>query len=155
VAAPGSPPPALLSPTPLPGADLVACAGELRGLMEELVELTGCGTAWGARVLRRNIELALLSPETLDSADNQLDFIEELAEAVWDGADAGFRYAARPAATPEESRRRDERRRAVVERLDEIAHRLCVEAEAWQDRVAAAAEGPPAEAPNPQDDHRS
>src|SRR5215471_6913620 len=81
-----SPPPP--RPTPVPPGELLDRANELQGLLEELAELTGCGAAWGMRVLRRNVELALLSPHTLGTADNQLDFIEELAEALWDGADA-------------------------------------------------------------------
>ncbi len=115
-AEPGAAPQPELARTPVPRAELLTCAGELRGLMEELSELTGCGSAWTVRVLRRNVELALLSPESLDGAENQLDFIEELAEAVC---------------------------------------RLCTEAEAWQDRTAAAAEGRSPETRFPQDDHRS
>jgi hypothetical protein len=137
--------PAAHSPTPLPPADLARCVRELRGLIAELAELADCGGSWGMRVLRRNIELALLSPETLDSAQNQLDFIEELAEAVWDGADAGFRFAARPAPTAEETRRRDDRRRVVVERLDDITHGLCASAEAWRDVSVAGAVPPPSD----------
>jgi len=99
-------------------------------------------------VLRRNVELALLSPETLDSADNQLDFIEELAEAVWDSGDIGFRYAAAPCAgTPAETSRRDERRRAVVRRLDEIAQHICEEAEVWYELAEAALEARAGQAP--------
>jgi hypothetical protein len=139
----------------VPRSELVSYAGELRDLVEQLAELTGSDSAWTARVLRRNVELALLSPETLDSADNQLDFIEELAEAVWDGADVGFRFTVRPARISDERQRREERRRAVVERLDEITHRLCAEAEAWQDRATAAAGGQAEAARYPQDDHRS
>ncbi|HEY4026819.1 MAG TPA: hypothetical protein VGO86_10360 [Candidatus Dormibacteraeota bacterium] len=129
--------PAPHSPTPVPPADLADRVGELQALVAELVELTECGNAWGMRVLRRNIELAHLSPSTLDSAQNQLDFIEELAEAVWDGADAGFRYAAQPGPTPEETRRREDRRRVVVERLDDITHGLCAAAEGWRDTPGA------------------
>src|SRR5437899_2039452 len=113
------------------------------------------GAAWGMRVLRRNVELALLSPHTLDSADNQLDFIEELTEAVWDSGDAGFRHALAPAPTPDETVHREQRRRAVVGRLDEHAHHLCAAAEAWRDQVVATAEAARADAPNPQEAHRS
>jgi hypothetical protein len=133
----------------------VSHARELRDLVEELGELTDGASAWTARLLRRNLELALLSPGTLDNADNQLDFIEELAEAVWDAADVGFRFAVRPAPTAEAAHRWEKRRRVVVERLDEITHRLCAEAEAWQDRAAAAVGWQADTAPYPQDDHRS
>ena len=148
-----NPPP--LQPTPVPPAELLDCARELRGLVEELADLTGCGGAWGMRVLRRNAELALLSPDTLAGADNQLDFIEELAEAVWDGGDGGFRHAVAPSSTPDETARREDRRRAVVVRLDDLAHHLCAAAEVWRDLLVASAEAAAAGLVNPQEDHRS
>jgi hypothetical protein len=148
-----SPPP--LSPTPVPAAEMLDTARELQGLLEELADLTGCGAAWGMRVLRRNVELALLSPLTLDAADNQLDFIEELAEAVWDGGDGGFRQAVAPSPTPDETARREERRRAVIGRLDDLALQLCAAAEAWRDQLVATVEAGGTGAPNPQEDHRS
>jgi hypothetical protein len=123
--------------------------------VDELCTLTGCGSAWTVRVLRRNVELALLAPDTLGRPDNQLDFIEELAEAVWDPADVGFRFAVRPGPTAEETQRREARRRAVVEHLDEIATRLCADAETWHDRAAAAAGDQSPDTRYPQDDHRS
>jgi hypothetical protein len=132
----------------------VTCARELRGLVDELVELTGCGNAWVVRVLRRNVELALLNPDTLRSADNQLDFIEELAEALWDPNDGGCRQAVRPGATPEETAARDERRRAALARMDGIAQALCADAEAWRHALVAAAESPAETAGYPQDAHR-
>lgn len=128
-------------PTPVSPAHLVTCARELRGLVDELVELTGCGNAWGVRVLRRNVELALLGPDTLRTADNQLDFIEELAEALWDAADGGFRQTVTPGGPADETACRDERRRAVLARMDEIAQALCASAEAWRDAVAGAEDG--------------
>jgi hypothetical protein len=143
-----------LRPTPVPPDELVACAGELRELVDELTDLTACAGAWSVRVLRRNIELALLSPETLVGADNQLDFIEELADAVWDGPDAGFREAVIPAATPEETVRREERRQAIVARLDDLTHELCAAAEAWRDLLVATAEAVHAGTGSPQEDHR-
>src|SRR5215472_12749784 len=124
-----APPP---QPTPVPAAELVAHAVDLRALLRELAEVTGCENAWGLRVLKRNVELALASPETLERAENQIDFIEELAEAVWDGADSGFRYAVTPAATPDATRARELRRQAIVDRFDELADRLCKQVERWQ-----------------------
>ena len=121
-----------LQPTPVPAAELVSSAYDVRALLEELAELTGCGNAWGLRVLRRNVELALASPETLDRPENQVDFIEELAEAVWDGADSGFRYAVTPAATRDATHAREERRQAIVDRFDQLADHLCRQVEHWQ-----------------------
>ena len=126
--------------TPVPVSELIASAAEVRSLLKELAELTGCENAWGLRVLRRNVELALLSPETLEGPENQIDFIEELAEAVWDGADSGFRYAVRPAPTADSTHAREERRRAIVERFDHLTDRLCSQVEVWQARQAAATE---------------
>lgn len=133
-------------PTPVLPEELMACAGEVKDLLDELDELSGCGNAWGLRVLRRNVELALASPVTLVSPENQMDFIEELAEAVWDGADSGFRYAVKPADTradaPGGTRTREERRRDIVERFDRLAHDLCVRVERWHELEAAAADAP-------------
>ena len=128
----------------------MACAREVRDLLDELAELSGCGNAWGLRVLRRNVELALASPVTLVSPENQMDFIEELAEAVWDGADSGFRYAVKPADTPagapaeapDGTHTREERRRDIVERFDRLAHDLCMRVEGWHELEAAAADVP-------------
>jgi hypothetical protein len=133
-AAPVGGPPA--PPTPVAADELVAAANRLRPLLAELAELTGTGHAWGLRVLRRNVEIALLSPETLESAENQLDFIEELAEAVWDGGDPGFRLAIPAGPGPQETRTREERRQAIVAQLDELADHLCRRAESWQDLLA-------------------
>lgn len=139
-----APPP----PTPVLPEELTACAREVRDLLDELAELSGCGNAWGLRVLRRNVELALASPVTLASSENQLDFIEELAEAVWDGADSGFRYAVKKADTPPETpdvtRTREERRRGIVERFDRLAHDFCLRVERWHELEAAASDAPPA-----------
>jgi hypothetical protein len=139
--------------TPVAAADLHAEASTLRPLLAELAELAGSGPTWNLRVLRRNVEIALLSPETLRSAENQLDFIEELAEAVWDPSDPGLRAGATAAPGAPEARRR-----AILGHLDRLADRLCREAEEWQRRRAAAAgDGRPETAgpgDNPQSDHR-
>jgi len=129
-------------PTPLPPPELVAHAHEVRGLLDELAALTGSENAWGLRVLRRNVELAVMSPETLDRPENQMDFIEELAEAIWDGADSSFRYAVKPTATQEGARAPEERREAIVARLDRLADQLCKQVEHWQALVGAAADAP-------------
>jgi hypothetical protein len=145
--------------TPLAAARLLAAAGRLRPLLDELARLTGTGHAWGLRVLRRNVEIALRSPETLASAENQLDFVEELAEAVWGDADPGFRLALPAGPSPEATRGSEERRQAIVAHLGRLADELCGEVEAWQRLLSAsgsAAHGDRlAPGGNPQSDHRS
>lgn len=148
------PTPALVAPpTPVPPSELLAHAGEVRALLGELAELTGSENAWGLRVVRRNVELALSNPETLDRAENQMDFIEELTEAVWDGTDSGFRYSAKPAVTPEATRVREERREAVVARLDQLTDQLCKRVEDWQAIEATAAGASADQPPLPQSEH--
>ncbi len=140
-------------------AELLAAAGRLRPLLDELAELTGAGQSWGLRVLRRNVEIALRSPETLATAENQLDFIEELAEAVWDDADPGFRRALPAGPGPEETRAREERRQGIVADLGRLADDLCGTAEGWQRLLSASTwtgrENRPAPRGNPQSGHRS
>jgi len=148
--APGQRPPA----TPVPAAELVAAAAGLRPLLAELAALSGGGQEWSLRVLRRNVELALLSPESLETAENQLDFIEELAEAAWDGSVRGLRQlAGGPGGAGAEARRE-----AIAAELDELADRLCGQAESWQRHRSAFAEDPASdagrEADDPQPEHR-
>jgi hypothetical protein len=141
-------------PTPLPSEALLHHAAEVRDLLDELDALTDSENAWGLRILRRNVELALRSPRTLETAENQMDFVEELAEAVWDGSDPGFRYAVRAADTPAGTRAREARRQEVVERFDRLAGLLCQAVERWRAREAAAAgETPSPTSRNPQDDN--
>jgi hypothetical protein len=129
------PPPA----TPVAPAELLAMAGRLRPLLDELVHLTGAGHAWGVRVLRHNVEVALRRPETLATAANQLDFVEELAGAVWDDADPGFRAALPAGPDLAASQAREARRRTLVAFLDRVTGQLCGEVEGWQRLVTAAA----------------
>lgn len=141
-------------PTPVPPAELAACAVELRALVDELAGLTSCGSAWSVRVLRRNLELALLNPHTLRSAENQLDFIEELAEAVWDGAVQDGSSTSAAALTAQERIGQEERRRLLLGRLDELTHGLCGAAEAWWELAQAAPAAGRTAGSNPQEDHR-
>jgi hypothetical protein len=145
---------ALAAPAaPVPTAELLAWVLEIRRLLEELRGLSDRADSWGMRVLWRNVALAIGRPETLADADNQMDFIEELAEALWDGADTGFRHAGRPAATWEQTLDRERRRSAVVHSLDEVAYRLCRQVESWRRRQ----ERPPWTGPSsglPQGRHR-
>ncbi len=142
------------APVPVPASELVACAAEVRSLLIELTELTGCENSWGLRMLRRNVELALVSPETLDAPENQMDFIEELAEAVWDGADSGFRHAVKPAATADGTLAREERRRVIVDRFDQLTGMLCSKVQRWRAREAAVPAAALADDEHPQPGHR-
>jgi hypothetical protein len=106
--------------------------------------------AWRLQPLRRNVDLALREPETLLTPDNQLDFIEELTEALWqepvDEPDA----SCRPGSTCEDSVRRSELRRSVWERLDASAERMCERVERWHvARVEAPGGGGEARFPSP------
>jgi hypothetical protein len=110
---------------PIPVADLLARAAELRTLLESLAETSDSAGTWGLDGLRRGVAFALRHPESLARLENQVDFVEQVAEAVWDGADPGFRYPGQPGPTLELTLAREKRRRAVVARLDEIARELC------------------------------
>jgi hypothetical protein len=110
---------------PIPVAELLARVAELRTLLESRGAARGTAGTGAQDGLRRSVALALRQPATLTSAENQLDLVEEVADAVWDGADPGFRYPGKPGPTWELTLAREERRRAVVARLDEIARELC------------------------------
>ncbi|HKF75453.1 MAG TPA: hypothetical protein VKF59_04865 [Candidatus Dormibacteraeota bacterium] len=120
------------SPTPVPPPEMAAVAAELRDLVGTLVALTGSANAWGVRALRRNLELAHRCPATLERAENQLDFIEELREAVWDTADPGLRHGLPAGRTEAEAQASAARRRAIVERLDHLVADLCRAVEDWR-----------------------
>src|SRR5262249_38640045 len=120
-----------LERTPIPPAALSAWVAELTALVGELSSLAAGPGGWSLRVLRRNLELARLNPETLLSAENQLDFIEELAEAAWDSDCHDRSCTGSEALTAQQHRGREERRRAALDRLGEIALHLCAAAEGW------------------------
>jgi hypothetical protein len=120
---------------------MAACADEVRDLVEELVALTGAEHTWGVRTLRRNTEIALRNPRTLERSENQMDFVEDLAEAVWAGTEPGYRYAVRPGPGGQDEAAA-ERLQAILDRLDQLAVALCAEVTAWR-RVALAAAGEP------------
>lgn len=111
---------------------MTAVAAELRDLVGTLVALTGSANAWGVRALRRNLELAQRCPTTLERAENQLDFIEELREAVWDTADPGLRHGRPAGGTEAEAQASAARRQAIVERLDRLVAELCRAVEDWR-----------------------
>lgn len=120
--------------TPLASGDLLAVAEELRGLLDELTVVAGAAAAWGLRSLRESVELALATPDALSNADNQVDFVEELVEAVWGSSHWALRGPSAPAATWAETLAGERRRQAVAERLDELASTFCLAVEAWIQR---------------------
>ena len=116
---------------PLPPEELLQEVRQLRGLLDQLVGLSAPGEAWRLQPLRRNVELALERPETLLTAENQLDFIEELTEALWQEPLDELGAGTRPGSSWEENVRREELRRSVWDRLDASAERLCERVERW------------------------
>src|SRR3982074_3315725 len=69
--------------TPIPPAALVKHVRRLGELLEDLDQLQP-GLPPGLETLKRNVLLALDRPESLESPENQLDFVEEFAEALWE-----------------------------------------------------------------------
>ena len=123
---------------PLPPDELLQEVRQLHALLDQLVGLSAPGEAWRLQPLRRNVDLALERPETLLTADNQLDFIEELTEALWQEPMDEPGASCRPGSTWEENLRREELRRSVWDRLDASAELLCERVERWHvARVAA------------------
>jgi hypothetical protein len=134
--------------------ELIACAAEVRGLIDELVTLTGADHAWGVRTLRRNTEIALRNPKTLERPENQMDFVEEMAEAVWGAAEPGFRSALGTGVPTEQIQLDRERLQAIMDRLDGLAVLLCGKVTDWRRQVSAAAgETPRSAARSPQASH--
>jgi hypothetical protein len=124
-------------PTPVPPTVLISDIQGLRRLLDELARLLDRGLPPGLEAFRSDVELALESPESLETAQNQLDFIEEFAEAVWgeplfsltgQGAQPGSR---RPPCCCQvlES----------CEQLDRLSELLCRDAEAWHRRQVISA----------------
>lgn len=124
------------SSLPVPQLELLASVQSLETALEELAGATGSANAWGMRTLRRNVALALERPETLASVENQLDFVEELAAAVWAGGDCAVTHAVAPGRWPAETGVREDLRRSAVTRLDEAVEGLCARVEAWRQREA-------------------
>jgi hypothetical protein len=70
--------------TPIPPATLVQQVRRLGELLDDLIPLLQPGLPPGLATLNRNVRLALDRPESLESSENQLDFVEEFAEALWE-----------------------------------------------------------------------
>ena len=141
-------------PTPLPRDVLLAHADEVRDLVDELAPLTRADHTWGVRTLRRNTEIALRNPRTLESPENQMDFIEELAESVWAGAEPGDPHVVRRGEIPRQVQADVVRLHQLQDRLDQMAVLLCEHVVRWRRQACAAAgEGPRSAGPSPQVRH--
>jgi hypothetical protein len=122
-------------PTPLSPPFLLGEVRRIRNLLEELARFCDPGLPPGLEAFQRDVELALGRPESLDSAQNQLDFIEELASAVWEEplltghGDLDSLDASGP--------------QAHCDQLDRLSEFLCREAESWHRRRTFGAAGTP------------
>jgi hypothetical protein len=119
--------------TPVPPLDLVRHVKELRALLDEVFGLTEARGLWAIRTFSHHVDLALVSPTALISPQNQLDFVDEALDAIWEAAEVGF-GGLRTAQGWEETGRRQQRLDALRGRLEGIADRLCEELETWHRR---------------------
>ena len=137
--------------TPFATEELLEEARQLQRWLDEIAALSASGLPWGLRQQLRNVELALRRPETLASLDNQLDFVEELAEAVWQPqlelATAAPDEPAGQGESNREASARQRRAEALWERLDACAERLCERVERWHRGLQSEAAGFPRERP--------
>jgi hypothetical protein len=132
-----------VSPTPVPPPVLLCEVRQLQSLLAELAGLFDLGLPPILEALRSDVELALKRPESLGAAENQLDFIEEVADAVWgeplpslvDGGEGAPPGGLEP--------HRGSQVLAYWEQLDRLSERLCRQADAWhRKRLVSAAQAP-------------
>ena len=116
--------------TPIPPLDLVRHVKELRALLDEIFGLTEASGLWAIRTLSHHVDLALGSPTALVSTQNQLDFVDEALDAIWEAAELSF-GGLRPAPSREETGRRQQRLDTLRGRLESIADQLCEHLETW------------------------
>jgi hypothetical protein len=76
------------------------------------------------------VDVALVSPTTLISSQNQLDFVNEALVAIWEASEVSF-GGLRPAPSSEEAGSRQERLDSLRGRLESIADQLCEQLETW------------------------
>jgi len=119
--------------TPVPPRDLVRHVKELRALLDEIFGLTEARGLWAVRTLSHHVDLALLSPTTLISSQNQLDFVDEALVAIWEATEVSF-GGLRPAPSWEEASRRQQRLDALRGRFEDIADQLSEQLESWHRR---------------------
>jgi hypothetical protein len=111
---------------PLGPAILLGEIRQLRRLLGELAQLLPLGLPPGLEAVRRDAELALARPDWLESADNQLDLIEEFATAVW-GERPGLSLASWAVLEPPAGNLIQD----SWEKLDRLTEGLCRDAERW------------------------
>jgi hypothetical protein len=119
--------------TPIPPLDLVRHVKELRALLDEIFGLTEASGLWAVRTFSHHVDLALISPTALISPQNQLDFLDEALDAIWEAEELGF-GGLRPAPSREETGRRQQRLDTLRGRLEGIADQLCEHLETWHRR---------------------
>lgn len=121
---------------PVAPRHMVRSVKELRGLLNELIEVSDAGDLWGVRVLRRHVEIALDGPTVMTSAQNQVDFVVQLLDAMSEACESGF-GGLRSGPTWEETGRRHERLEQLRDRLSRLADELGETVDLWQRRRQA------------------
>jgi len=119
--------------TPVPPLDLVRQLKELRALLDEIFGLSEARALWALRTLSQHLDLALITPGALISAQNQLDLVDEVLDAVWEAAELGF-GGLRPASSWEETGRRQHRLDTLRLRIEGIADQMSEHLESWHRR---------------------
>ena len=119
--------------TPIPPLDLVRQIKELRALLDEIFGLTEARGLWAVRTLSHHLDLALNSPASLISAQNQVDFVDAVLDAIWEAADVGF-GGLRPAPNLAEAGHRQQRLDSLSDRIEGITDQLCEQLESWHRR---------------------
>src|ERR1700737_2349729 len=123
---------------PIPPAPLGKQVQRLGELLDELAPMLQPGLAPGFETLKRNVRLALERPESLESPENQLDFVEEFAEALWGDpfpdllSDAGGSWAGLETVLDRA------RLEASWDQLESISEHLCGDVERWHRKRALA-----------------
>jgi hypothetical protein len=118
--------------TPFSADEMASCVGELQDVLQELSQIGIETSGWSCRVLTGNVRLAVADPGTLTDPTNQIDFIEEIAEAVWDGVDCGLRGQFTSSAGADQGPAREARRGKLVEQLEDLADHMLERAQRWQ-----------------------
>jgi hypothetical protein len=117
--------------TPVPHADLLRLVRDLRPLLTQARELADTGSLWGLNLLSLHVQRALARPAILGDAQNQVDFIEVLVDAIWEAAEVDF-GGPRLARAEDGINARLRRLEVVRDRLDAIADELADRLDAWR-----------------------